>query len=157
LPPVKELVRVAILPVVYRTQWIPGDGNCMFAAFAKALGRARVTYKTVRREAVAWARRNKGIIKGFISDEDMGHVGATTLAGYLREMGKDGKWGDDAMLYALCGAYGVRVAVLKNVGGGKHAWQATWGEGDENTPTLPLYLANEHYENVLRMREVYGI
>jgi len=145
------LVQLATTPRLFRTQFVDGDGNCMFAAFANAFGGAANTHKTMRREAIKWARQNQDFLAPFIPEEFDGSVNR-----YLQEMAKLKVYGDNLMLEALCRAFEVSVAVLNVAPGtGEMAWTLV----GENTGTgrLGLYLGGEHYENLVMMGDVYSL
>lgn len=145
------LVQLATTPRLFRTQFVDGDGNCMFAAFANAFGGIANTHKTMRREAIKWARQNQDFLAPFIPEEFDGSVNR-----YLQDMAKLKVYGDNLMLEALCRAFEVSVAVLNVAPGtGEMAWTLV----GENTGTgrLGLYLGGEHYENLVMMGDVYSL
>jgi len=142
------LIRLPTRPVYLRTRWVNGDGNCMFAAFANAMGDIGTTHKTVRREAIKWARRNINVIEPFVDDDN-------GVNGYLRNMARLVEWGDHIMLDALCQAYSVAVAVLKKAEDGSLVWLKV-GRMEPDTRFLGLYLESEHYENLVTLDDVYG-
>jgi hypothetical protein len=122
----------------------------MFAAFANALGGIANNHKNMRRKAITWARQNQDHFAPFIPEEYGGSVNR-----YLQEMAKLKVYGDNLMLEALCRAHGVAVAVLNVAPGtGEMAWTLV---GEENGGgRLGLYLAGEHYENLVTLGDVYG-
>jgi hypothetical protein len=110
-----ELVNIQGYPAIYHTKHINGDGNCMFAAFATAYG-TNISHKTVRREAVRWARANQVDLAPFLDTT------VETFGAYLIRMRKPGVWGDDLMLRAISGAYHVNIKVLKRMDSGVTQW-----------------------------------
>ena len=148
VPHRNNLVRLGIRPALYRTRWVKGDGNCMFAAFANTLGDEKITHKTVRRVAVKWARTHQDFIAPFIPDED------GTVPAYLRKMSRLRTWGDHPILESLARAYNLAIAVLKKTERGPLEWFKA-GEWDEASKYVGLYLEGEHYENLLGIDDVY--
>ena len=146
LPSRNQLTRLDGQPVFYRTNWIKGDGNCMFAAIVKALGIPRLTHLGARRAAVAYARKFQDDFFPFLESQ------SESMGAYLRRMGKAGTWGDDLMLKALSGAYNVKIRVYKRHNDGSHQWYEI-GEGEDS---IGLYLASEHYENLVTADELFG-
>ncbi|RXK36471.1 hypothetical protein M231_06255 [Tremella mesenterica] len=112
-----------------------------------AFGGINTTHKTVRRAAISWARKNRDFLEPFMEDED-------GLDGYLHEMAQLGTWGDHIMLEALCRTYKVAVAVLKKTENGELVWIKV-GEFGPETRFIPLYLQEEHYENLVSLEDVY--
>jgi hypothetical protein len=154
IPRRDELVRLDTCPVLYRTNHVAGDGNCMFTALANALGQAGVTHKAIRRNAILWARDNLNFINNFLGDDDMDAID------YLHNMAKLGVWGDNIMLEAACRAYGVHVWVLKATPSGALVWMQA-GDDEQEGESFGLYLSGrqgaEHYENLVSIEEVYRI
>lgn len=149
LPPRNTMVRLNTVPPLLHTQWIPGDGNCMFSAFANAIGTPGISHKTVRRAAIGWARQNKDFVEAFLTEEQGG------IFQYLRSMAEQGTWGDHIMLRVLCSAYDVKVVVIKRMEDGRLEWNYV-GEREEGDRYMPLWLAGEHYENMVTVAEMYG-
>lgn len=148
IPARDTLIRLNTVPVLLRTNWVKGDGNCMFGAFANAIGQVGVTNKTVRRKAIEWIRANKEDFVDFMED-------GITVHAYLREMGKDGVWGDHLMLLALCKAYEVKVVVIKRMEDGSWSWNYV-EDREVGNDYIPLHLDHEHYENIVTLTKVYG-
>ena len=150
VPQVKDLVRLQVRPALYRTRWVDGDGNCMFAAFANAIGDTTITHKTVRRAAVRWARNHRDFIGPFVPEDE------GPLPTYLQNMSRLGTWGDHPTLEAMARAYNVAVAVLKRTESGSLEWFKA-GKWDEGTQYIGLYLEGEHYENLVGIDKVYNM
>ncbi|ORY30166.1 OTU-like cysteine protease-domain-containing protein [Naematelia encephala] len=139
--PVHLVHQLQSCPPTYHTNWIKGDGNCLFAAFAKALGRG--THSEMRSTAVHWIGDNQ---VDFIDFVPGGHDQA--LKKYLEKMSQQGVWGDYLTLGALCEAYKVHVHVLKRGHKGDFTWMEV-GDKDKCKTEFWLYLNNHHYENLL--------
>ncbi|RXK39838.1 hypothetical protein M231_02895 [Tremella mesenterica] len=143
IPPIRQLLQISAHPLLYRTQWVPGDGNCMFTAFSIALGRKGVTAKVARTEAVKYARENRDFFSPFVADYKGG------FAGWIKDMAKQGIYGNHPILQALCKVYDVRLQVLKQTHTGLE-----WMEVGDGSISMELFLFNEHYENLVSGAEV---
>ena len=136
----------------YHTNWIRGDGNCQFAAFAKGFGNGRRTHDEVRLAAVHWMRDNPGdfvpyvpILEGCSQDY--------SFRVYLEGMSKGGEWGDNLTLQAMCKVYKAYVLVLKVGQKGDMVWMQV-GDIAKSQSVFWLYLNNHHYENLVDRTQV---
>lgn len=82
-----------------------GDGNCQFRAISFGLYGTQRHHAYVRRQAVAFMRQHPADFQAFLGEE---------WSVYLREMGRDGTWGDELTLRALCEALAVVVNVISS-------------------------------------------
>ena len=130
--------------LVYATNSIAKDGNCMFSAFAMGLGDTLDTPALVRKTAIRWMGSHSENFLPFISVGEEGQVEA--FRNYLQKMSQPGEWGDNLVLQALCKAYKVKVSVLKKRENGTMMW-THWGDSQWQR-CFWLYLANNHYENL---------
>lgn len=135
---VSHVPGVPFVSRVYKTSWIPGDGNCMFAAFARAINR-NLSPRDTRDAAVKTVEDNQDKYQGFL-------VGQPMLF-YLRNMSQPGTWGDNLMLQALCDTYSAHVYVLKRQGG-TFSWHEA-GDRDRASCAFYLSLESDHYENLV--------
>ncbi|RXK38963.1 hypothetical protein M231_03808 [Tremella mesenterica] len=143
IPPTHQLKQVSSNPALYKTQWVAPDGNCMFSAFCIALGQKGVTSKIARARAVKFAGENKEFFEPFVADYNGG------FEGWVKDMGKQGVYGNHPILQALCQVYDVTVDVLKETDTGME-WM-TVGEGSQR---VKLFLSHEHYENLISGEEL---
>ncbi|RXK34629.1 hypothetical protein M231_08115 [Tremella mesenterica] len=143
IPPLNQLIMVKSNPPLYKTRWIVGDGDCMFSALSTALNQRGVTSKVARMRAVKYARERREFFEPFVADYEGGFVG------WLKDMGKQGVYGNHPILQALCQVYDVTVDVLKETDTGME-WM-TVGEGSQR---VKLFLSHEHYENLISGAEL---
>jgi hypothetical protein len=134
---------------LYQTQWTQGDGNCLFRAFARALEGGQRDHSEVREGAVHWIRGHSSEFAPFIPARYEG------LDGYLVDMARDGTWGDNLMLQALCAKYEAEVWVYKEVDNGHRVWMLG-GQGTNCQSTFYLYLSGHHYENLVGGDQISG-
>ncbi|WVR09275.1 hypothetical protein IAU60_006340 [Kwoniella sp. DSM 27419] len=127
-----------------RTKWTRGDGSCMFAAFAKALRGDELSATEARVAALDWARANPDALAAFVKGD---------YEAYLTRMSNPAEYGDHVMLEALCRAYTVAVSVVKKAEDGSLFWTRL-GTAVTVTWSIPLYLENEHYENLVTYDEL---
>jgi hypothetical protein len=139
------------VPPVYHTKWTPGDGNCMFSAFARGLNqdlKDHVLHPNILRgHAVYWMAGHSEWFVPFVSIPD-GVDQHQAFKDYLKKMIQPGEWGDDLVLNALSQKHKVNVGVLKRRHNGGHMWTPS-GDMVFGRKTFWLYLSNHHYENLL--------
>lgn len=147
IPPVTSLNRIPLSPAWYSTNWTAPNGNCMFEAFGKAFAGSLLTPSVVRAKAVAWMAQHRNELNQFTIQPDFG-----SFDQYLTKMAQFGTWGDSIVLHALCSYYQVKVQVLKLDHSGNYVWLPAGDTQFERT--IYLFLANNHYENLLSAAEV---
>lgn len=147
----KEFIeKVMSTPVSYKTRWTKGDGNCMFRAFARALG--GLSHQEVRAGGVRWMRTHPEDFVHSMVDRGGGQEHA--LEEYLEKMSRDREWGDHHILQAMCVCYRAHVFVLKEGGQeGGQMWTEV-GDRDISECTFWLYLKDSHYENLVDIRQI---
>ena len=96
-----------------------------------------------------WARQHRDFIGMNLAEDD------GTVQEYLGGMVKLGTWGDHLMLQVLCNVYQVKVVVIKKMHDGRIVWNLV-GDMKEGDTFIPLWLAGEHYENMVSARDIYG-
>lgn len=154
-PPRDQLTRINVRPPLFHTHWIRGDGNCMFEAFAKAVfsgngGKAG----EVRARAVQWVRENSEFTLPFIEEEN-GESGQESLDRYCMDMSRQGVWGDNLMLEALCRSHNVAMGVLKQEYG-RLMW-SQHGVVNGHLNWVLLFMEHEHYENLLTTQDTFEV
>jgi hypothetical protein len=87
--------------------------------------------------------------------EDTGHGQQHALDSYLSTMSRDGEWGDNLTLQALCSVYKVHIFVLK-MGGqiGPDGYWTEVGQAEGAVSTFWLHLRDNHYENLVSLRQI---
>lgn len=142
-----QLTAYPSVPPTFFTRWVRGDGNCMFAAFAKALGHlGPQDHLWARKLAVDYMRDNPSKFVPFVPEVDT--AGANSFSEYLVRMGTVGEWGDHLSLTALAMATRSYVLVLKKRDTWGHMWTIV-GDKGRSHHVFGLYLANGHYENLV--------
>ncbi|WWC65499.1 uncharacterized protein I303_108117 [Kwoniella dejecticola CBS 10117] len=156
-PPYTQLERLNSKPVTYRTRWTDPDGNCMFKALAKAMGKDMEAHKELRLKAVDYIREHRQDFERFIEvgrDDPPGEDLAARTDRYLDKMAQNGTWGDHLTIQALCSAYKIGIAVLGKMADGNFTWMRT-GSAADGKGYIALSLVDEHYENLFSMQEVF--
>ena len=144
------------VPPVYHTNWTPGDGSCLFSAFAKGLVQNHQGYvhpaSVLRKEAVHWMGTYSELFLPFVSVPD-GVEQDQAFKDYLRRMSQPDAWGGELELKALSQTYKVNVGVLKRRDNHRHMWAPS----EDMVPgqrTFWLYLSGNHYENLLAPSQI---
>eukprot|EP01013_Petalomonas_cantuscygni_P000679 TRINITY_DN10694_c0_g1_i1.p1 TRINITY_DN10694_c0_g1~~TRINITY_DN10694_c0_g1_i1.p1 ORF type:complete len:291 (+),score=23.70 TRINITY_DN10694_c0_g1_i1:205-1077(+) len=84
---------------------VAGDGNCQFRALSASMTGSETHHSDLRRAAVQQIRRNPEKYQDFIPG------GRRGMQQYLRELERNGHWGDEVSLKAASDATGVPVTV----------------------------------------------
>ncbi|KAK8842982.1 hypothetical protein IAR55_007203 [Kwoniella newhampshirensis] len=129
IPPLEQLHRVNVTPVMLKTNWNLKDGNCMFSAFAKAFKGEQLSASKARDSAVMWGLENSEFLDPFIDGDN-----PTKVEDYLLKMSRK---------------------VLKKAEDGTFIWMKLGDNATLDHP-IPLYLESEHYENLVQYDEVLG-
>ena len=79
--------------------------------------------------------------------------GTQAFRDYLRGMDKEGTWGDNLTLRAMCGAFKASVFILKEGQEGDRLW-VDMGDKVGAVHVFGLYLHNQHYENLVSRGQV---
>lgn len=82
-----------------------GDGNCQFRSLSRCLYGTPVHHAFVRRKAVAYIRFHRPDFEVFLGED---------FKTYVREMARDGVWGDELTLRAACESLGVVLNVVSS-------------------------------------------
>jgi len=77
-----------------------GDGNCLFRSVADQVYGDQAMHRVVRAKCVEYMRSQKTWFEEFIPTEEWGGIDA-----YLDEMARNGTWGDDPEVQAMCELY----------------------------------------------------
>lgn len=155
-----------VVPAVYKTHWIRGDGNCMFSAIAKAMG-GDIGHDQVRTAGINWIRDHPAdFIVRIAHDipEDIYWAelkSQATIAdpsrpimqalekGYLNVMKNLSVYGDDPILNAVCEAYSLHIVILQELDDKRATWMQVQCSGTEPQSVIWLHLRDLHYENLL--------
>eukprot|EP00734_Pompholyxophrys_sp_LG126_P000198 Pompholyxophrys_sp_v1_NODE_38_length_3314_cov_8.176434.p2 type:complete len:411 gc:universal NODE_38_length_3314_cov_8.176434:2844-1612(-) len=114
---------------------IPEDGNCLFHCFSTVVG---ASAKDIREEVVKYIRTHSTVFEDFVSQ--LARKGSHTLNDYLKDLAKDGVFGDEASLRAFSEQYKNRVYMVSS----HQVVPVIYG--DEAWPTLYLgNLQDYHY------------
>ena len=128
--------------------FISGDGSCQFRALAWWRFGTQSKHVFVRQKVVGWLRGHQTWLSKKVVD--------TTARKYITQMGYTRTWGDAITLYAAVEAYGVCCWVCSASPDGlllelQYPGGYTREEALEMLPQYGLYLAEEHYEVLLRI------
>lgn len=134
------------------TTTTPKDGNCMFHAYARALV-GRATAAELRRIVVEQVAREPDRWSPFISDNQPGQPDTTPISRYLKNMAKDGEWGDHICLTVLGEHFDADVHVVKVKNSGRLGVNSVVNRGLARH-VFWLYLENDHYENLVDASQV---
>ncbi len=141
-------------PAIYVSNSIPGDGNCFFHAFARALDSPGITGPMAREGALAWLREHLDFLDDFVVEEYPGQERAQRLWGYICKMQSHNEYADNIMVEATGRAYRRRIGVLKKLeNDGGYNW-SMWGPDFPGHKVIGLYLRAEHYENLATFSDV---
>lgn len=131
-------------PPLFHTKWVPGDGNCQFTAFGKAVGVTSAS--EVRATAIRWLRDNELDMSPYVTHHYRNRP--QSYSQYVTRMSKDKEWGDNLTLHALCTVYHAHVTVLKRGDRGVVSYNVV-GDIMEADYIFSLFLTGNHYENLL--------
>jgi len=84
-------------------QKIKGDGNCQFRALSDQLYRTPEHHKFVRKSVVAQLKTTPDVYSNYVPMK---------YTDYVKNMGKNGEWGDHVTLQAAADYYGVKVSLI---------------------------------------------
>lgn len=144
VPHVRNLTKHKARPTFYSTKWTPTDGNCMFHAFAKALGGMK--HRAARKAAIDHIAYNH---------QQYAHYYDGDLDDYLSEMAKPGTWGDQLALQALSTAFHVAIKVLERRDNGDYHWIVAGN--NNNRRFVVLFYNGTHYENLIAAEDVPSV
>lgn len=82
-----------------------GDGNCQFRSLSRCLYGTPVHHAFVRQKAVAYIKQHRADFEAFLGED---------FKTYVREMARDGVWGDELTLRAVSESFGVVVNVVSS-------------------------------------------
>ncbi|URE38668.1 OTU-like cysteine protease [Musa troglodytarum] len=82
---------------------VQGDGNCQFRALSDQLYRSPEYHTFVRQQVVDQLRSHPEIYDGYVP---------MSYDDYLKNMSKNGEWGDHVTLQAAADSYGVKIFIL---------------------------------------------
>lgn len=84
---------------------IDGDGNCLFRSFSDQLDGCEIRHFDYRLQAVEYMRAHEAQFKPYVDEDE------TTWEDYLKNMSKDGEWGDHMELQALSQALHINIII----------------------------------------------
>lgn len=150
-----DILEQDVVPVVgaeiplLRTTNTPPDGNCLFHAFAKVIGRETQTHLKIREVVVQYMRRNWEDFIRFNPDRGLYEDEAVAWKAYLAKMARPGEFGDQLEIQAFCRAYRVKLSILKRDVGGKRLRWTHHKDCPGAEQSFWLFNENEHYENLV--------
>ena len=118
----------------YRTQDVPGDGNCFFHAVEAQLAHHQLGHKNLRTIAAEYIRGNLEYFTPFI-------IGTSPEA-YINRIAQNGVWVDNVIIQALADALRVNIDIR-----GLYNTHITIAE---DSPTIRLLYTGDHYLAILR-------
>jgi len=84
-------------------QKIKGDGNCQFRALSDQLYRTPEHHKFVRKSVVTQLKTTPDVYSNYVPMK---------YTDYVKNMGKNGEWGDHVTLQAAADYYGVKISLI---------------------------------------------
>ncbi|KAK9806216.1 hypothetical protein WJX72_005737 [[Myrmecia] bisecta] len=117
-----------------------GDGNCQFRSVSFGLYGDPQHHRSVRLKAVQYMRAHKDDFQCFVGE---------SFQEYVRNMAKDGSWGDELTLRAISDSYGIVVNVITS---DQHNWFMRY-KPDTLQLSLEIfltYIAPVHYNAIRR-------
>eukprot|EP01001_Neometanema_parovale_P008700 NODE_4963_length_996_cov_101.190149_g4756_i0.p1 GENE.NODE_4963_length_996_cov_101.190149_g4756_i0~~NODE_4963_length_996_cov_101.190149_g4756_i0.p1 ORF type:complete len:252 (-),score=26.59 NODE_4963_length_996_cov_101.190149_g4756_i0:110-865(-) len=143
------LTRLATLQL--REVQMMDDGNCQFAAFSHQMYRTQKYHRVIRRKAVEQILHHREMYLEFFDGEE-------DLERYARGMKRDGDWGDEITLKAVCDYFDVVIHVVLSTEG---TWYLRYSpthiqskDGKQGQRHLFLsYLYPIHYNSIVPIKE----
>ena len=133
----------------YRIDPIKRDGNCLFRAIAGAVYGDTDLYADVRKQCADFMEKEKEFFKPFVVQViDHGdYVQVIDFDTYISKLRREGEWGGDPEITALCGIFNCTFEVYKYSEIPDYLHFPN-GNGNPNT-TFRLFYRNNHY-NIVR-------
>ncbi|CAK9785091.1 unnamed protein product, partial [Cutaneotrichosporon oleaginosum] len=141
IPDASRLTKHKVRPPFYSTKWTLPDGNCMFHAFAKAIG--NINHRAARQAAVTHIANNRQSFAPYVDGN---------IENYIATMAALGEYGDHITLRALSTAFQVGIKVLEQRDNGEYRWVEA--AGDRFRQFVVLFYSGEHYENLIASEDV---
>lgn len=125
--------------LMYTMGFVPGTGNCQFAALSLHVYGHLRSAATIRKKVVQYLRSHRSLVTDFAAEGD-GHLGALP---YIRKMSKANTWGDELTLLAASLSLKLPLAVASRSSG-----QLTFSYYPDNRQAdyAGLFHMGNHYE-----------
>lgn len=121
------------------------DGNCLFHSFADQVEGRPQCHEGYRRDCVAYMTAHREDFEAFITDD-------SSFEDYMKEMAKDGTWGTQLELLALCHKFQVNAIVHQDSDGGKPSYEIEVVPPDHQCVMLSFH-DGEHYNSVRFLKD----